>query len=129
MSRTERIEPATIALTRRALSDVREVERYSVAQWGRKTAGKYLDDIETALDRLAENPALLRQHPEFAAGIYFYRIRSHFLVCDYREKTIVVLTVIHSSMDLPSRLSELLPDIAAEAAFLHNKLRGRPGNG
>jgi toxin ParE1/3/4 len=119
------VGPAAIALTRRALSDIREIERYSIAQWGRKTTSKYLDEIEAALDRLSENPALLRRQPEFAPGLCFYRIRSHFLVCDFRQRSIVVLAVIHSSMDLPSRLSELLPDIAAEVTFLHNKLGGR----
>jgi plasmid stabilization system protein ParE len=118
------MEPAPVALTRRALADIRAIERYSIAQWGRKPADRYIHDIEAALDRLAQNPALLSQHPEFATGVYFYRIRSHFLVCDYHEKAIVVLTIIHSSMDLPARLSELAPDLASEVAFLHGKLGG-----
>jgi plasmid stabilization system protein ParE len=105
-----------------------EVERYSVAQWGRKTAGKYLDDVQFALDRLAENPALLAHEPRIADGVSFYRVRSHYLVCDHRLKKIVVLTVAHTSMDLPLRLAELLPRLSTEVEFLHNKLAGPSKN-
>jgi len=44
------------------------------------------------------------------------------LACDYRERSNVVLTVIHASMDIPSRLAELEPTLAVEANFLHEKL-------
>jgi plasmid stabilization system protein ParE len=109
-------------LTDRALSDISEIERYSLAEWGRKTARKYVD-IAVALDRLSEEPGLLRQEPEFAKGLCFYRVRKQILACDYRGTRIVVLTVTHTSMDLTVRLAELVPSLAAEVEFLHRKLQ------
>jgi len=117
---------ATVELTRRALADLVEIERYSVKQWGRKTADKYLDDISAALDRLRENPEILRLEPDFAPGLFFYGVKRHFLVCDYRKETVIVLTVIHTSMDIPARLLELEPRLVAESQSLLNKLHKNP---
>ncbi len=90
----------------------------------RKTADKYLDDISAALDRLQENPEILRLEQDLAPGLYFYRVKKHFLVCDYQDGLIIVLAVIHTSMDIPARLLELEPRLAAESQLLRAKLRG-----
>ncbi len=112
-----------LALTRRALADLREIERYSVKEWGRKAADRYLDEIEAALNRLRENPTILQMEPEFSPGLWFYRVQKHVLACDLNKNQILVLTVLHTSMDLPARLQELEPRLMAEAAWLREKLR------
>lgn len=112
-----------VNLALRALSDLREIERYSVKEWGRKAADKYLDDITAALDRLSENPEILRIEPDLIPGLYFYRVRKHILVCDFQSEKVVVLTVVHTSMDLPARLVELEPRLVAESQILQTKPR------
>jgi len=52
-------------------------------------------------------------------------VKKPLLVCDRQEKSIVVLTVFHSSMDIPSRMAELQPMLAAEVEILHRKLQGK----
>ena len=111
-----------VSLTQRALNDLRELEEFSIRQWGQKTADKYLSEIAAALDRLQENPDILRLEPDFAPGLYFYRVKKHFLVCDYHNDYTVVLTLIHTSMDLPSRLLELESRLAMESQILRSKL-------
>ncbi len=123
MSRRKKSFNAEIALTERALADVAEIESYSVQHWGRKAADRYLDEISAALDRLKEQPDILRLEPDIATNLFFYRVRKHVLVCDLRGKTITVLTVVHTSMDLPARLLELEPRIVPECEFLQNKLQ------
>ena len=110
----------------RALSDLREIERYSVKEWGRKAADKYLDDIAAALDRLSENPEILHIEPDLIPGLYFYRVRKHILVCDFQGENVIVLTVIHTSMDLPARLVELEPRLVSESQILQAKPRKTP---
>lgn len=57
----------------------------------------------------------------------FYRVNKHWLACDVRPDAIVLLSVIHGSMDLPNRLAELQYVIAAEAELLAAKLHaGKP---
>ncbi|MFN5901168.1 MAG: type II toxin-antitoxin system RelE/ParE family toxin [Planctomyces sp.] len=113
-----------LALTRRAIEDLRQIERHSVKEWGRKVADKYLDDLTAALDRLSQSPQLLQDDRVGIPGLSFYRIRRHVLVCDYRDNSVIVLTVIHTSMDLPARLLELESRLLTEAQILRARLHG-----
>lgn len=114
-----------VELTQRALLDLLEIEQHSITEWGRKVASKYLDEIEAALDRLQTAPEILQLDPEFAPGVYFYRVKKHFLVCDLTGDTVIVLTLIHTSMDLPARLLELEPRLIAEIQMIRSS---RPGS-
>ncbi len=82
---------AAVILTQRALADLRAVKQYSLETWGRRTADKYLDGISSALDRLRATPHILQDLPDFATGLYFYRVGKHYLACDFDGSTIIVL--------------------------------------
>jgi plasmid stabilization system protein ParE len=111
-----------LLITERAIQDIAGIEEYSIAQWGKRVATKYIADIEAALIRVQENPELLRTEEGLYPALAFYRVSKHLLVCDVRPKAIVLLTVIHASRDIPSRLAELAPTLAAEVALLHERL-------
>ena len=111
-----------LLLTHRALSDIAELKTYSVKEWGRRNANKYLADIESALERLQEAPELLRPEAGLHRELCFYRVNKHLLACDVDANAIIVLTVIHASRDIPSRLAELQPSLIAEVELLRNKL-------
>lgn len=113
-----------LALTRRAIEDLRQIERHSVKEWGRKVADEYLDDVTAALDRISQSPQLLQDDRVGIPGLSFYRIRRHVLVCDYRDNSVIVLTVIHTSMELPARLLELESRLLTEAQILRARLHG-----
>lgn len=108
----------TVHLTRRSISDLCEIEAHSVQQWGRQVTDRYLNDLQSGLDRIRENPAILRLEQEFFTGLYFYRIAKHWLVFDLQESSVIVVTVIHTSMDVPTRLRELEPRLTEEVAML-----------
>jgi toxin ParE1/3/4 len=99
------------------------VLEYSTEQWGKKTAEKYLDDLEAGLERIRQQPDLLQPLPDLHPSLTFYRVNKHLFACDRQPESIIVLTVIHGSMDIPNRLAELQPTLAAEVELLHNKLR------
>jgi toxin ParE1/3/4 len=111
-----------VILSDRAVFDLLEIERYSTEQWGRKTAEAYLSEFESALERLSHSPGLLQLEPGLSTGLYFYRVQKHVLVCDLREQLVAILTVLHTSMDLPSRLMELEPRVIAEVELLRRRL-------
>lgn len=113
-----------LLLTHRALRDLQGVLAYSTEQWGKTVAEQYIDALEAGLERLREQPDLLRPEPDLHPALRFYRVNRHLFVCDARPGAIVVLTVIHSSMDIPSRLGELQPSLAAEVEILHRRLHG-----
>ena len=113
---------SNLLLTERALHDIAEIDRYSIEQFGRKAAGKYLSDLEAAFSRLQENPMLLRAEEDLHPELRFYRVNKHLLVCDVQQGTIFLLTVIHASRDIPSRLAEMQPSLASEVELLHQTL-------
>ncbi len=56
---------AYLGISRRAARDLEEIRSFSVEHWGHRVAEDYLDQIEEALQRLRQNPTLLRTKPEF----------------------------------------------------------------
>jgi len=111
-----------IKLTDRAHYDLQKIKDYSVQQWGRKTANRYIEDIQTALSLLQESPDLLRHKSDISTQFKFYRVREHFLVCTKLKDVLYVLTIKHGQMDLPTRLRELEPTLVQEADLLHQRL-------
>ena len=111
-----------LLLTERALRDIAEIERFSIAQWGKATAAKYISGIEAALSLLQENSALFQTAEELHPELRFYRVNKHVLVCDVQQDTIFLLTMIHASRDIPSRLAEMQPSLTMEIELLRQKL-------
>lgn len=110
---------AYLGISRRAARDIEEIYLYSFKQWGRRVAEDYLDALQEAFNRLREHPGLLRVQPSFSSSLYFHRIRSHYLVCSLIGDNTYVLTVAHASMDMPTRLAELEPELRLEVQLLH----------
>jgi toxin ParE1/3/4 len=105
------------------LHDILRIESYSLQEFGRVAADRYLRKLQSGINRIAENPELLRTEMDLHSWLCFYRVEKHLLVCDYNGSSpILVLTVIHSSMDVPSRLMELEPTLVAETELLHRQI-------
>ena len=92
------------ALARR---DFVELAEWSRKQWGTAQTRRYLDEIETQLQRLVENPMLGQDaklpHPglrRIAAGRYtiFYRAN---------ERTVEIVRILHQQTDYIGRLGLL----------------------
>ena len=120
MSREQ--SPAGVHLTRRAILDIDEIRVYSVERWGGDVAERYLDDLDSALGRLAEFPSLLQERPDDSLRPRFYPVGQHVLICDVIAEQIYVLALRHASMDLPRRLTELEPQLVYEAQLLHDRV-------
>ena len=114
----------SVHMTQRSLRDIKGIEAYSLEQFGRRVANKYLDKLEAGLSRLAENPELLREEPPFHDSLRFYRIEKHVLVCETGVRgKLIILTLLHASMDIPTRLAELEPMLKMEVQMLAAQLR------
>ena len=111
-----------IKLTDRALDDLDEIEQYSISQFGKQVANKYIDDIEQGLNLLQENNQLLKEVEGFSNSLKYYRIRKHFLICIEVADNIIVLTIKHVQMDVITRLNKLEPTLFLEVELLLKKL-------
>ena len=114
----------SVHLTERSLKDIAEIEAYSIQQFGKRTTNLYIAKFEDAISRIAENPDLLRDEPPFHSSLKFYRVEKHLFVCETGIKDrIIILTVLHGSMDIPSRLAELEVSVSVEVEMLLQQLR------
>ena len=116
--------PVTLYLTQRSLRDLVAIEVFSIEQFGKRVANQYLDKLESGINRLRDNPELLREEPPFHSSLRFYRVEKHVLVCETGAKgKIIVLTLLHGSMDIPTRLAELEPILVTEVDLLLKRLK------
>ena len=72
-------------LSDRALSDLCEIEAFSVSNWGKGVATKYIFKFEKAFRLLEANPDLARPNPELGTDLLMYRVEKHLLVCNRTE--------------------------------------------
>lgn len=113
--------PTRLFLTQRAKEDIQKIADFSQQRWGTRVASRYLDDLESALDRLLAQPDLALAEPQLHPQLRFYRVNKHLLACDRQAKALIVLTVLHVSMDIPGRLAELLPQFLEELKHLRRQ--------
>jgi len=99
-----------------------EVKPLRVQKFGKKTAEKYLTEIESALLLIKEQPKLLVSKNDTFKFFQFYPVRNHYLICTRVKNAVIVLTIKHCQMDLPERLNELEPSLQKEAELLYKKL-------
>jgi toxin ParE1/3/4 len=91
-------------LSRLALADLKAIGRYTVQNWGRDQADRYIDEFRTLLGTLAQNPNLGRSCEEIREGYRRMEHRSH--VVFYRnvvgEDVVEVIRILHRRM-LPQK--------------------------
>ncbi len=113
----------TIHLTDRALRDIAGIKSYSMERFGERVAEQYIGKLESGIGRVCDNANLLREDSSFHESLKFYRIEQHLLVCETGiEGKIIILTLLHASMDVPSRLAEMEPKLSIEAEMLLKQL-------
>jgi toxin ParE1/3/4 len=95
-----------IDLTSRAREDLRDIQLYGIRQWGEDQADAYEADIMQALDTLERNPRVGRVRDDLRRGLRSYPVRRHVIVYQIDEEAIVVLRIVHASMDLRRQLQE-----------------------
>ena len=86
-----------------ARNELAEIRRYSVDNWGRTTAVRYLQGLRDAARRVADNATRARS---LRGPWRITRVRSHYLIChcDERTQTLTVARVLHTAMDIERHL-------------------------
>ncbi len=108
----------------RALSDVAGIEAHSIERFGERVAAQYIDKLEAGIRRISGNPELLREEPSFHESLKFYRVEQNLLACETGfDGKVNILTLLHASMDVPSRLAELEPKLSLELEIVLKHLK------
>jgi len=92
-------------VSRKAQQDIRDIGRYTQDRWGSDQRRSYLSGLAECFERLAEMPTLAAERREFDPPVRIHRYGSHLVVYLTDRDGVLVLRVLHESMDVPSRLS------------------------
>ncbi|MBS7326022.1 MAG: type II toxin-antitoxin system RelE/ParE family toxin [Thiopseudomonas sp.] len=85
-------------LTRDAQQDLAEIRRYTTQVWGQSQSRKYLQDLRSTLDVLAEFPGQGTVRQDVKEGVLSFLYGSHMLYYRVESETVVVFAVLHQRM-------------------------------
>jgi len=90
---------AKVFLTDRAISDLQDIEAYTIEKWGDAQAAKYLDAFDRFFGLVEAEPGILLPVP-VVDQLVTHSIESHVVVCTKWHDDVLVLTIVHASRDL-----------------------------
>lgn len=96
----------TYCLTPDAQSDLIEIRRFTVHQWGTAQSKKYLSELRKTIRLLAETPTLGKSRPEVGSDVLSFPHVSHVIYYVMQEQQIVVFGVLHKRMVPIKHLAE-----------------------
>ena len=106
-----------VRLTATAEADIREILRWTLAQFGEAPARAYAETLSAALGSLTAGPAIMgaRERHDIAKGLYTLHVARkgrrgrHFVMYrvghEHGRDVIEVLRLLHDAMDFPRHLA------------------------
>jgi len=95
---------ATFKLTQKAEADLLNIGAYTLDRWGKTQASRYLDELETCCQRIAEFPQMGRSCPHIRPGLRCMEQGKHILFYRNLGESVLISRILHQSM-LPTRYS------------------------
>ncbi len=91
-------------LTPRAHADLKAIWAYTADRWNADQADRYAGLLDAAMHLVAAEPRRWRSCDHIRAGYYKYSAGSHVLFFRRHESGIVVVRILHQSMDFELHL-------------------------
>lgn len=85
-------------LTRDAQTDLIEIRRYTLKQWGVEQSKKYLLELRQTIKVLSETPSMGKQRHEVGVDVFSFPYVSHVIYYIVNKEQVVVFGVLHKSM-------------------------------
>jgi toxin ParE1/3/4 len=82
-----------------AESDLIDIWRYSFEEWGEVQADKYLDQLDSGIGKLADNPELGMKRDYVRDGYRVLFIGSHAVYYTATAERVHIIRVLHGRMD------------------------------
>ena len=97
---------ATYKLTPAAERDLEGLWWYTAHSWGVHQAQRYIDGLAATFELLAREPGLAREHEEFTPPVRIHPHAHHIIVYVATAESILIVRVLHQSMDADAQLNE-----------------------
>jgi len=93
-------------LTRAARSDLKRIAAYTQKTWGATQRRTYLKGLDKTFQFLIDNPGVGTACDDITAGLRKHVHKQHVVFYEYQDNTIVIVRVLHRSMDVELHLPE-----------------------
>ncbi|MFO0658263.1 MAG: type II toxin-antitoxin system RelE/ParE family toxin [Polyangiaceae bacterium] len=90
---------AVYRLTRRAEIDLFELAEFTLKTWGQAQCERYLDQLESCLHRVADNPSLGQSREWVRPGLRAIKQGKHVIFYKCFQDHTLVLRILHERMD------------------------------
>ncbi len=87
-------------LSRLAAADLEEIAEYTIERFGIEQSRRYRDGLKTCFVQLANNPMLGRRTEQLMSGLQRFEHKSHVVFYISEPDYLLILRVLHSSMDV-----------------------------
>ena len=94
------------AISHEAKKDLRSIGLYTQRKWGKKQRRKYLSALWNKFQFLFDNPLVCRERKELNRPVRIYRQGNHLIIYVIRDESILIVRVLHTSMDIELLLEE-----------------------
>lgn len=88
----------TYYLTTEAQTDITEIHEYSINQWDKEQADKYLLMLQEAIKTIAEVPTIGKPRPDIDNNTQSFVYASHVIYYKVVKSDLVVFAVLHKRM-------------------------------
>lgn len=93
-----------LRVTPKAESDLIGIWVYTCDEWGMVQADRYLDELEEGMKQLIHHPSLGADYTHVVPGYRRLQVENHAVFYKLVESELLVVRVLHQSMDAPARL-------------------------
>jgi len=93
-------------LTPDARSDLIEIRKYTLTQWGKEPSGKYVSGIRQTIKILSETPRIGKQQQDTGDNVFNFPYASHVIYYTLHNKQRVVFAILHKRMTPLSHLHD-----------------------
>ncbi len=92
-----------------AAADLRDITRYTVANWGEAQCRIYIADLEKAAEAVAKGEGVFKDMSSLLPGLRMASCGKHSIFCmPQTGAPSVILAILHERMDLMARLKSRL---------------------
>lgn len=90
--------PLSYRITADAQSDLIDIRRFTLQQWGLEKSRQYLSGMRSTLQLLAETPGMGQTRPELGADVSSFPHVSHVIYYLVDNDQVIVFAVLHKRM-------------------------------
>ncbi len=94
-------------LTPKAENDLTEIYLHGFLNFGETQAEKYFSELEDCFQVLSETPFIGRERTEFSPPVRIHHHGRHLVIYVIQEDRILIIRVLHDSMDVQRHLSSM----------------------